>query len=277
MSETATSWTPKPSARKEAIATIERGLRVANVLPRGGKAVDVVAGFGRLERMRLAADLARLGRLVLRKTTLVETALSAFDFSALEKAALDYGVAAPDLVEEGRTAKRAEARVLRALALRDRADQLVGGATALLGRPPELDRESRMFLDEFDGVVRPALFHVIPLNAARLTLLDSVAPAERARLWWYAQGADLAPTGLDALAQAAEVIFCFPEAATDLEELRQAESALQNLAREAVRCRDMVREHVKRGEFLVLADERTLESQRQTATQSRSAGPDRRR
>jgi hypothetical protein len=271
------AWVARPSERSRAVKTIREGLRDAGSIPGALAAAEVVAAFGRLERMQLAGEIARLRALVLRKSGLVKAALAGFDFSALNAAAVEFGIAAPDLLEGGGKAKRARQRVLRALAVRDQADLMLSGAEVLLSRRPEVDEEVQLELDEFDGVVQPRLFQAIPLNEARLAMLDDVAPARRARLWWYAHGADLAPVALDALAQAAEVIHCFPEAATELEELRQAQGAIENLAREAARCREMRQAQASRPAVLVEEEEHALEAQPQTATQSRLGGHGRRR
>ena len=230
MSMKAESWRPKASERKRALAAAARALRGGALGP-GSLAVEAAVTLARLERMRLAAEITRLVRRVPGRATLAQTALAAFDFVALDAAALAFGVAASELTGRGPEARQARVQVMRALAVRDRADLVVAGAGILLGRPPALDEETQTLLDEFDGVVQPMLYLAIPLNQARLAALAAVAPAERARLWWYARGADLAPTALDALAEAAEILHCFPEAATEIEDLRQAESGLQRLLR----------------------------------------------
>jgi len=232
MSDTVESaWTPDPIVRQQALQTIEQALRAAGPVPGGAAALEVVAAFGRLRRMRVEDEVARLAPPADAAAALVRAALAAFDFSSLETAAVSFGTAAPDLADGGEDADVAAAQVLQALALRDQADQLLTGAEALLGRPAALDDESRMSLAEFDLVVQPALFRAVPLNQARQAALASVAPAERDRLWWYARGAEVPSTALDALAEAAELIHCFPEAAAELEELRQAEGFLRTVVR----------------------------------------------
>jgi hypothetical protein len=231
MSDTANrGWQVEPSEREGAVRIIQGGL-TGDALPMGVAAVEVVSAFGRLRRMRQAAELARLRALVRDHVGLVAAALAAFDFLALEAAALDFGTAVRDLVQDGPRAEQARGQVLAALAKRDRADLLLTGGDSLLGRGPELDRESRLALSAFDGVVEPLLFHAVPLNTARQAALAQVAPAERARLWWYARGVELSPESLEALALAAELIHCFPAAAAELEELRRAEDLLTGLSR----------------------------------------------
>jgi hypothetical protein len=269
------SWAAKASERSKTIWIVRQGLREAGVIPSGAMAVAVVAAFGRLDRMQLPAEIARLRSLVLRKAALAQAALAGFDFTALDTAAVEFGVAAPDLGEGGSKARRARQRVMRALAVRDEADLVLTGGAALLGRPPELDDVMQLALDEFDGVVQPRLFQAIPLNPARLAMLASVAPAKRARLWWYAQGADLAPTALAALAEAAAVIHHFPEATNELEELRQAESGLANLARRAALAGSMRAAESVRRALLVQEDERTSEQELRAAARTHGTGPGR--
>jgi hypothetical protein len=217
------SWKPDPGARADARKIIEQALREAGASVGGAVAVDALSAFGRLVRMQAVSDVVGLIPARDVAAALVDRGVAAFDFQALRSAAIELGIAAPDLVEDS---AEAESTVLRALALRDRADQLLAGAEILLGAPVLLDEASRALLDGFDRVVRPLLFRVVPLNHARLAALASVAPAERVRLWWYSRGVGIPATALDALGVVAELLDCFPEAANELAELRSAEAWL---------------------------------------------------
>jgi hypothetical protein len=216
-------WTPDPAERERAASLIEQAVRDENAPSNGPAAIEAVAAFGRLRRMGETDAIARLTPQPDKAADLAARALAAFDFIALENEALNFGCAVPDLVGNDTTVERARPQVLRALAARDRADQILAGAEVLLGRGPVLDEESQLALAEFDAVVRPRLFHAVPVNDVRLAELANVAPQERSRMWWFAQGAEVSSTALDALAVAAELVRHFPEAATELRELSEAE------------------------------------------------------
>jgi hypothetical protein len=223
-------WTPEPAERERAAGQIEQAARDEYAPSNGPAAIEAVAAFGHLRRMGETDTIARLTPQPDKAADLAERALAAFDFIALETEALNFGCAAPDLVGNDATAERARPRVLQALAARDRADQVLSGAEVLLGRAPVLDEESQLALAEFDAVVRPRLFHAVPVNDVRLAELANVAPQERSRIWWFAQGAEVSSAALDALAIAAELVRHFPEAATELRELSEADEFFQTLA-----------------------------------------------
>ena len=223
-------WAPDPAERERAASLIEQVVRDESASRRGSAAIEAVAALGRLRRMGESDTVARLTPQPDRAADLAARALAAFDFLALEIESLNFGCAVPDLVGSDATAERARPQVLRALAARDRADQVLAGAEVLLGRSPVLDEESHLALAEFDAVVRPQLFHAVPINDARLAELANVAPQERSRMWWFAQGAEVSSAALDALAVAAELVRHFPEAATELRELSEADGFFRTLA-----------------------------------------------
>jgi hypothetical protein len=223
-------WTPNPAERERAANLIEQAIRDENAPSNGPAAIEAVAAFGRLRRMGETDAIARLAPQPDKAADLAEHALTAFDFIALENAALDFGCSVPDLVGNDATAEDARPQVLQALAARDRADQILSGAEILLGRAPVLDEESQLALAEFDAVVRPGLFHAVPVNDVRQAELANVAPQERSRMWWFAQGAEVSSAALDALAVAAELVRHFPEAATELRELSEAEDFFRAVA-----------------------------------------------
>jgi hypothetical protein len=223
-------WTPDPAERERAASLIEQAARDENAPSNGPAAIEAVAAFGRLRRMGETDAIAKLTPQPDKAADLAGRALAAFDFIALETEALNFGCAVPDLAGNDATAERARPQVLQALAARDRADQILSGAEVLLGRAPVLDEESQLALAEFDAVVRPRLFHAVPVNDARLAELANVAPQERSRMWWFAQGAEVSSAALDALAVAAELVGHFPEAATELRELSEADGFFRTLA-----------------------------------------------
>jgi hypothetical protein len=223
-------WTPDPAERERATSLIEQAAGDENA-PSGGPAdIEAVAAFGRLRRMGETDVIARLTPQPDKAADLAARALAAFDFIALENEALNFGCAVPDLAGNDATAERAGPQVLQALVARDRADQILSGAEVLLGRAPVLDEESQLALAEFDAVVRPRLFHAVPVNDVRLAQLANVAPQKRSRMWWFAQGAEVSPAALDALSVAAELVRHFPEAATELRELSEADGFFRRLA-----------------------------------------------
>ena len=223
-------WTPDPAERERAASLIEQAVRDDSALSNKSAAVEAVAAFGRLRRMGEMDAIASLTPQPDKAADLAARALAAFEFLALETEALNFGCAVPDLVGNDATAERARPQVLQALAARDRVDQILYGAETLLGRTPVLDEESQLALAEFDAVVRPRLFHAVPVNDVRLTALANVAPQERSRMWWFAQGAEVSSAALDALAVAAELVQHFPEAATEFRELSEAEDFFRTVA-----------------------------------------------
>jgi hypothetical protein len=223
-------WTPDLAERERAASLIEQAVRDGNTPSDESAAIEAVAALGRLRRMGETDAIARLMPQPDSAADLAARALAAFDFLALDNEALNFGCAVPDLAGDDATADRARPEVLRALAARDRADQVLAGAEVLLGRSPVLDEESQLALAEFDAVVRPRLFHAVPVNDARLAELANVAPLERSRLWWFAQGVEVSSAALDALAVAAELVRHFPEAATELRELSEADGLFRPAA-----------------------------------------------
>jgi hypothetical protein len=227
----ARAWSPDPAEVERTLKLIEQVLDDDDVSLSGPAGVEVLMAIARLHRMGQTDAIAKLASPSTKTAALADRALASFDFLALDREAINFGCAAPDLASGGATAEQARPQVLQALAARDRADQVLTGAEALLGHPPILDEDAQLALAEFDAVVRPRVFQAIPLNEARYAALANVSPRQRARLWWFAQGAEISPSALDALAVAAQVIQHFPEAATELRELREAEESFLAMTR----------------------------------------------
>ena len=230
-----TGWVPDLDLRRQAVQAIEIVIAASNRDFDDQAAIEAVSGFGRLKRMGERETSSVLAARLPDPAALARRALAAFDFSGLEAAALAFAETAPDLADADEDTQRAAARVLEALAARDRTDQLLTGAEVLLGQSPGLDDERQSLLMEFESLVRPELFRAVPLNEARAEALAGVAPSERSGLWWYAQGVGLPSDALDALATTAEMIHRFPEAEDELRLLCEAEGFLVGLGRPAGR------------------------------------------
>ncbi len=229
MSIAETAWVSDPARQSELVSQAEALL--ANETLHGREAAALLIVLGRLARMQAQAELDHLRPMIRDPGALVAEALSGFDFLALEGAAMDFGISAPDLSAEAEVAEPARAQVLQALAVRDEVDQLLTGAQALSGQAPALSDEATIALQEFDGVVEPILFRAMPVNQARQAALAHVAPELRARLWWYARGCTLEPTSLQLLARTAEMLHTFPEAGRELETLQRVERGMAHLFR----------------------------------------------
>lgn len=124
----------------------------------------------------------------------------------------------------------AAAKVRSALNLRDRVEILLAGAETLLGENlPGLSIEQRVSLEHFEQLVRPQLWRLIPLGHFRAEAVAWIEPHQRARFWWWSQGADVSPEGLDHLAGAALVLARFPEARKALDAMVEAQLRLDSV------------------------------------------------
>jgi hypothetical protein len=203
------------------------------------------ADFGRLEgptaeQIALAAGkLTQLGELdalnqrlarIPDRPSVAERALQSVDFAALDAAG--WGIlelcAGFDQPADG-ASETDNQRLLAKLAARDRAELLLIGIEALLGCPPTLAEEQQLVLTEFEMLVRPELWKLVPLNRERAAALAWVEPSRRARIWWWHQGADIPPDGLDALSTAAQMIRHFPHAAEELSRRVAADQVIDQL------------------------------------------------
>jgi hypothetical protein len=134
----------------------------------------------------------------------------------------------PELGEDDDDARTmAEAEVLAALELRDRAELLVEGARHLLGKDPALPPELEAALLSFDELVAPELWRLLPLGQTRVDRVRWASPRNRARLWWWHRGSDLPMTALDEMGTTARTLFLFPEARRHLDDLIAAERDIQ--------------------------------------------------
>ncbi|HEU4538590.1 MAG TPA: hypothetical protein VFS00_30930 [Polyangiaceae bacterium] len=115
-----------------------------------------------------------------------------------------------------------EACVGEALAARDRAEfRLLGAALALGGEPDGVDAGVAERL-VFEQLVRPELWRLCALNPARRAASLALAPALRARFWWWHEGSEIAPGALAALPAVAALVAAFPGARGQLESLVRA-------------------------------------------------------
>jgi hypothetical protein len=84
-------------------------------------------------------------------------------------------------------------------------------------------------LTRVDAILRASLFRLVELNDARERRLVSVAPHQRARLWWWSEGLDLSEHAPAALAEVAALVARFPEARRRFEHLLRSSRELASL------------------------------------------------
>ncbi len=153
----------------------------------------------------------------------------------LDDAAAEIAELAPELALVSEADRAAlEERVASALQLRDSIELVLEGARAAFSNPalpPELDAS----LESFDELVRPEVWRTLALGERRAARALWMAPAYRARFWWWSKGCDLPADSLDSLAIAARVLAVFPEARGHFEQLIDAERTLESGRPEAAR------------------------------------------
>lgn len=122
---------------------------------------------------------------------------------------------------------RARRRTLALLDARDALERRLIGARSLhtiASTVPE-----PVGLTRVDAILRASLFRLVELNDARERRLVSVAPHQRARLWWWSEGLDLSGTAPAALAEVAALVARFPEARRRFEQILRSSSELAAL------------------------------------------------
>ena len=242
-------WKADSKLIDESLEVLQAGVKGPTPPPTHGSAKDEpsdeerVVAVGRLVLMGANQELSRAMPAILDPATLVRNALEQHDFSVLEEA----GESICDLSEElgsdpNEVADASRERLLEALEARDEVEFLLAGVEALLGETAVLSDDQRTYLYEFEYLVRPMLWRLVPLNEQRAEALTRIAPSSRARFWWRHQGSGVPPDAIESLSVAAELLRCFPEARDKLESLMQTDQALVQLTRASAR------EGVARGE-----------------------------
>ncbi len=225
-----TSWTPEAgrleAARKDFEAAAA-GARSDRATDRG--ALRLLEAAGRLCILGGADGLPGRAAELEDLDDRISVGLAVAQFDALDGAAAAIGLSAPD-IDLTEAAERAVlvAQIDAALGCRHRVELALLGAESLAGRNPELSAEQHELVAYFHDYVRPQLWRLIPIADLRAERTSQICPELRDRFWWWSQGWDVSPQGLDDLSGAAHVVSRFPEANDELTRLIRAQRLLDD-------------------------------------------------
>jgi hypothetical protein len=212
-------WLRDDDLVAEAIEAFERDRAdllspAANTADQDAAALGLLTAAGTLALLGMEDFVRELGFRVERVGGLLRAAATRLDASSLDHVATDLIGLAPALeLSQGEDRELLVERVRAGLSERDRFDILDRGARALLGSDDGLGATQRAALERFERTLRPHLWRLVPMNEVRETAVAWMAPTERARFWWWSQGADVPPDALDHLSDSPMLLACFPEGA----------------------------------------------------------------
>jgi hypothetical protein len=221
-------WEPHAAGLSEALRRFETAIDAVEAGDRDRGAALLEAAGALVASDQRAALAAASGAPVLEAARRAFEALDLEPLGAAAVGLLEASRVLPFATGEERAA--AEAAIAGALERRDAIEHMLLGAEHIVAPAPDLDAEAAAVLTEFEALVRPELFRLVPLNDTRAAALERIAPAWRERFWWWSDGADLPATCLDHLADAALLIARFPGAEAELTRLVAAQHTIDSAA-----------------------------------------------
>ena len=160
---------------------------------------------------------------------LVDVAVKTLNADDLEDAADEILLKAPELrIAEGDALAALEEELVDLLSVRDSVELVLEGARVVLGREPHLPLELETAIVAFELQLKGEMWQLLPLGPRRAANLLWVEPSIRKRLWWWELGMDLPRTALDDLDTAARILYLFPSAHEEFNNLIEAEQTLDD-------------------------------------------------